>query len=145
MAKEKTQVVSNNPGMVMLMTFLTMFVINAIVIYFANMFFPDQVVLGTMSISHLWSVFLSAGTLAVILTFAMPFYTVWEQHVKRASTPTEWMVGYLVLNAVSLWLITRVAEIFGLGVASWMVIVVLAAILDVVQGMVMMAMTKAQT
>ena len=142
MPKEKAQVSTDNPGIMMVKTFVAMILVNGLVIYLANMFFPEQVVLGTMSISHLWAVLLSAGTLAVINTFTMPFFTIWEQQVKRVLTPMEWMGGYLVINFVGLWLITRVAEIFGLGVASWLVILVLAVVLDFLQGLVMMNLEK---
>ncbi len=141
-AKENKILFKNNPGMIFVMIYFILFAVNAVVIYFANMMFPDKVVLSTMSLSSNWSVLLSAGKLALIATFLMPFFTEWEIRRKRVLSPAEWMGGYLLVNAAALWCITRFSEVFGLGVTSWVVVVVLAAVIDFAQGMAMMVFGK---
>jgi flagellar biosynthesis protein FliP len=57
---------------------------------------------------------------------------------KKALSAMDWMVGYLVIDFVAVWVISRFSEQFGLGVAHWWVVLVLALVLDFVQGMGMM-------
>ena len=52
------------------------------------------------------------------------------------------MLLYFIVNALGLWFITRFAEQFGIGASSWKVIVVVALLLDMAQGMAMMALQK---
>lgn len=54
----------------------------------------------------------------------------------------DWMKLYFVVNTLSVYLITRFAEIYGLGVSSWIVVLVLAALMDIVQGVSMMQLGK---
>jgi hypothetical protein len=119
----------------------TLYLVNFLGIYFANLWFPAQVVLGTVTISLLWALILSAGTTALLGTLAMPFFQVWEQKRQKELSPLEWMVGYLVVNCVSIWLITRKSELFGMGVSSWIVVIALGIVLNILQAI---AMTKLQ-
>jgi len=57
---------------------------------------------------------------------------------KIKMTSTHWLVLYWVVNAGSLWLMGRFAELVGLGLNSWMVAVSLGFIIDLVQGGLMM-------
>lgn len=127
----------------MVKTYVMMLVVNSIVLYLANMFFPQNVVLGTRALSPWWAVFLSMGTLALVDTFAVPFARVVENLKGRMLTSQEWMTKYFLLNFLGVWLISRFSEQFGLGVSAWYVVVILALVLDFVQGMVMMQMKKA--
>jgi hypothetical protein len=148
MAKAKTSVVatqSMNPGIWMVMTFFIVFVINMVVIHFANGMYPMNVVLGTMSIPPLWAVILNSAVIALTTTFAMPFINEAEKYIGRLWSPPELMGIYLVINFVTLWLLGRVAEIFGLGVSSWLVVLALSVVLDIVQGAVMMIIEKMRT
>lgn len=140
MTKNNTMVETENSGMFQVYSFAILFVVNALVIYFANLWFPLHVVLGTATISLLWALVLSAGSLALIGILSMPFFHEWEIRRGRILTSMEWMLGYFVLNFVGIWLITRASEIFGLGVTSWVVVLILAFILDVVQGFGMMSL-----
>jgi hypothetical protein len=145
MAKQKVAeraVEKSNPNMMMVISYVTVTVVSAVVIYLANMLFPDHIVLGTMSISMMWAVMLSAGKLGLITTLAMPFFTEFEIQRKKILSPMEFLIGFFVVNFAGLWFITRFAEIFGLGVSSWMVLIALAAVVDFAQGMAMMVVPK---
>ncbi len=142
MAKKENQSVSSNPGMVLVATYIVLFAVSALVIYLANMFFPQQVVLGTASMSSAWAILHSMGTLALINAFAIPFNREFEKLKGRMLTPKEWMIKYFVLNFVGIWVITRFSDQFGLGVSAWYVIVALAVVLDMIQGVVMMQIEK---
>ena len=133
-----TQVELQNPGMTQVTSFAVLFIINTIVLYFANSWYPMNVVLGTFSISPMWSLLLSAGSLAIVNTLSIPFFHEWELRRNRPLTSAEWMAGYLVINFVTIWLITRASEVFGMGVTSWGVVLSLAVVLDIIQGIGMM-------
>ena len=46
MAQKVSTSFFNNPGLVLVMTYVVLFAINAAVLYLGNMFFPRQIVLG---------------------------------------------------------------------------------------------------
>jgi hypothetical protein len=83
------------------------------------------------------ALFYSMGALAVVDALALPFMYKLEEWKGRAMTSMEWMFQYFVLNFIVIYLLTRWSEVFGLGVSSWLVVVVFAAILDVAQGFAM--------
>lgn len=138
MAKQLIQQQPQNHGMVMFSSYVSVFLISALVIAIANVWFPQNVVLGTMSLSRVWAIMLSAAAIALITTFTMPFITQWEIQRNKLATAAEMFSIYLAINFAAVWLITRVAEVFGMGVTSWFVVLVLAIALDLVQGMTMM-------
>jgi hypothetical protein len=75
----------------------------------------------------------------------MPFFTEWEHRRGKVLSSAEWSVSYFFVNFIGLWIITRFAEVFGLGVTSWMVVAGLALALDIAQGIVMMKLEKWRT
>lgn len=146
MAKEtKTIQPTQSTGTILVLTYFALFAVNAVVLYVANMFFPKQIVLGTMSMDTTWAIVHSMAALALIGTFALPFIRQYENSRKKMLSSMEWMVYYLILNVVGVWVITRFSDQFGLGVSGWYVVVGLAVVLDIVQGAVMMGLQKMRT
>lgn len=137
LSKEKVQA---QHGVMMILTLITLFIVNNIVLHIANMIFPDHIVLGTASVSHWWAMYHSMFKLSVICTMVMPLVTMYEWKNKVVFTPKQWMGTYLVVNFVALWVISRFADNLGLGFSSWFVILLFAGVLDMVQGMAMMAL-----
>ena len=137
LSKEKVQA---HHGLMMIYSFITLFVVNNLVLHIANMFFPSQIVLGTASISHWWAMYHSMFKLTVICTFIMPLVSFYEWKNKLTFTSKQWMLTYLVVNFVALWCISRFADNLGLGVSSWFVILLFAGVIDMAQGMAMMAL-----
>ncbi|MEO8581414.1 MAG: hypothetical protein ABI425_02410 [Patescibacteria group bacterium] len=129
-------------GMTLVISTLVLFVTNVAVLFIAQSLFPKAIVLGTHALSYWWAVGMSMSKLAVIGAIVMPFVSKYEAARQRIFSPIEWSVLYLVVNVATLWVISRFSEQFGLGVSSWMVIVGLAVVLDVAQGMVMMVYGK---
>jgi len=119
--------------MILIITYFVFFVVNSLVICLANSISPDQVVLGTLHITKTWAIIHSMGTLALVNLFAVPAKTV---------TNKEWMIRYSLINLLSIWIITRFADELGLGVASWPIILILALILSLVQGIAMTQLKK---
>lgn len=140
MPKNELKVSKKNPGMIFVITYVVLFLVNMVVIHFANTWFPQQVVLGTMSLSVMWALMLSAGKIALIDTLVLPFLTQIEIMRNKIMSPIEMMIAYAIINIVAIWGTTRFAEVFGLGVSSIVVVVVLALVLDFVQGVAMVAL-----
>jgi hypothetical protein len=132
----------HNPGMMLVLTYFALLATNIMVLYLAQMWFPQYIVLGTLSLTAMWALCMSMAKLALINTFAIPFFTEWEHRRGKLLSSMDWMAGYFLVNFLGLWLITRYPVQYGLGVTSWMVIAVLALVLDLVQGMVMMKLEK---
>ncbi len=128
--------------MTLVITYGVLLAVNAVVLYLANMFYPKQVVLGTHSLSLVWAILLSMGTLALINTFAIPFAHMIENRRGRMLSSKEWMIKYFFLDFFGLWVISHFSQQFGLGISMWYVSAVLAIVLDVVQGIAMMALQK---
>lgn len=131
-----------NTGIILVITYFVLLVVNILTVYLAHIIFPDQVVLGTEFISLPWALLHSMGLLSLIGTFAIPFFHEKERIMGRMLNSKEWMIGYFVLNFISIWVIARFAEQLGLGIRSWLVALVLALILDFVQGISMMKLEK---
>jgi hypothetical protein len=137
LSKEKVQA---QHGLMMILTLITLFVVNSLVLYVANMLFPSAVVLGTESVPYGWAIYHSMFKLSVICTMVMPLVTMYEWKNKTIFTPKQWMMTYFVINFGALWVISRFAENIGLGFSSWFVIVLFAGVLDMAQGAAMMAL-----
>ena len=137
LSKEKVQA---QHGLMVIYSFIVLFIVNNLVLHIANMIFPDAIVLGTASISHWWAMYHSMFKLTVIASFVMLLVTFYEWKNKVVFTPKQWMATYLVVNFAALWCISRFADNLGLGFSSWFVILLFAGVLDMAQGMAMMAL-----
>lgn len=142
MASKKT--FQEETGIILTATYFVLFVINAVIIYLANFFFPQFAVLGTITIPLYWAIIHSAGVLALLGTMAIPVVHEYENWREKMLTTNEWMISYFILNFVGIWLIARFPEQFGFGISIWLVAFVLAIILDFVQGIAMTSLQKLQ-
>ncbi len=139
---EKPTFSSSNDGLILVVSYFVLFVVNSAAVALANLLFPQMVVLGTQSLSPLWALALSMGVLALMNTFALPLVRVFENKRKRMLNTNEWMILYFLLNFGGVWLVSRAAEQLGMGITSWIVALVLAVALDLMQGIVMMKLEK---
>lgn len=126
----------------MVISFVLMLIVNSILLFLINKLFPQAVVLGTHHITWPWAILHSMITLALILTAAIPAFHEVESRRGKELSPADWMLGYLVINFASLWTISRFSENIGLGMSSWFVVLLVAAVFDWAQGMVMMGLQK---
>ena len=140
MAKPKTD--SESTGLILVYSFITLFLTNALVLYFANLLFPKEIVLGTLYLSKGWAIYHSTLIMTVIGTLLIPIDHFHEAKRNKMYTPKEWMIAYFLVNFVSLWLISRLADNLGLGISAWWVALILAAAYDWIQGLAMMALTR---
>ncbi len=137
LSKEKVQA---QHGLMMIYSFLTLFIVDFIILHLGNMLFPASIVLGTASISHWWAMCHSILRLTLIGTAVIPLVSYFEWKNKKTFTPKQWMITYLVVNFTALWYISRFADNLGLGFSSWLVILLFAGVLDIFQGLAMMAL-----
>lgn len=142
MAKNKDTSLWQNSGIVMVISFLVLWLVNAVVIYLINAVWGEALVLGTLHLGKTAALLMSSGALALINTFTIPFVNEYESRRGRPMTSSDWMVAYFVINFVGVWLVSRMAVQLGLGISAWWVAAVVAVVLDVVQGIVMMQMEK---
>ncbi|MBP9819800.1 hypothetical protein KBC79_03600 [Candidatus Woesebacteria bacterium] len=144
MANQSYPIPKSNPNAHMSIMFFLVWIVNMLVIFLANQLFPNNIVLGTMSLSPFVALVLSTGVLAWATTVTMPIFTEIEIRKQMVLTPQHWLIGYLLLNFISLWVVARFADSLGLGISSWFVVLALAAVLDFVQGMTIMAYGQAR-
>jgi len=80
--------------------------------------------------------------LSLIGTLAVPLFEWKQKMLGRVLATKEWMVGYLAINFVGVWVITRFSEQFGLGISAWWVGLLLAVAFGFVQSKGMMVFKK---
>ena len=130
MATKKAQIT----GLIMVKCFIILFFCNSLIIYLASLIFPQAVVLGTANITVGWALIHCGISLALINTFALPFFGDFTHSGEKTLTPKQWLAAYFVVDFVGLWVISRFAEQLGMGLSSWFVALILAIILAFAQG-----------
>lgn len=128
--------------MMLFWSFFTLYVVNALVLWIANMLFPQSVVLGTHSLSPMWAIVLSMSALALVGTLTIPLVHLYERSSGAMFSAAQWMILYFFENIAAFWLITRYSEQFGVGIVAWYWAVILALVWDVAQGVAMMSLEK---
>jgi len=118
--------------------FVAFLIGHSLVIYLANRFFPMTVVLGNHVLSPTMAVLSSMVVFTLIAVGAIPVIEHLAESQRRRLSSFDWMTMFTFINAGGLWLVTRFAEQLGLGVSSWLAVVILALVMDVVQGLLVM-------
>lgn len=132
----------NSTGLILPLSFFVLLAVNYLVLSLANILFPEQIVLGTASLTRTWSLLLSASTLTILNTFMIPVVHYHEQIRGSMYSNKEWLLSYFLINFVGLWLIARLADNLGLGLSTWWVALLLATALDWLQALGMLALAK---
>jgi hypothetical protein len=120
--------------------FLVFLAIHMVVIYFANKWYPESVVLGNHFFSPMTGLLYAMIPFTLLTVAAVPIVEHLTDTTKWKMTDWHWPVLYLVVNASGLWFLARFAEWLGMGLSSWMVVVVLAVIMDILQGFAWMTL-----
>lgn len=113
--------------------FIGIALVNAIVLYAGYMLFPDFIVLGNSSLSPFLATLLTAMLLSSIMTQPEPILKALKLKFKN-----EIQLGlvYLVANIIGLWVLARLASFIGFGVSSFVVVVILGFVLNLIQYLV---------
>ncbi len=107
---------------------------SAVTTLLANLFFPKAVVLGNHELSPFVASFYAMAIVSLIAVGIMPVAEYFAKENKFKLTSTHWLVLYWVVNATSLWLMGRFAQLVGLGLSSWMTAILLGLVIDLIQG-----------
>lgn len=133
---------NTNTGIVLVITYFILLLVNSLIVYTASLVFPQNVELGTHELTPIFAVLLSMGILSLIGTFAIPFVRIYENMRGKMFNNMEWTVLYFVLNAAGIWVIARFAFQLGFGISSFVVAITLGFVLDFFQGVAMMKVEK---
>lgn len=124
------------PVSVLLTLFVSYFLAQSVIVYLGSLFFPNLIVLGTDSISPFMALMYSMFVQALVVIGALPVIETVAKMVSVKMTDMYWMVLYFIINILVLWMVARFAEVLGLGIASWMVVVAVAFVLNAAQGFI---------
>jgi hypothetical protein len=119
----------------LMITFVVWMLGHSAVLFLANRFFPEAVVLGTHQFSIFQSIFYSMMVFTLITVGSIPIIEYVAVLQNRVLKTMDWMVSFFFINALGIWLVARFAEQLGLGISSWVVAAILALVFDVVQGL----------
>ncbi len=110
--------------------FLGIGLVNAIVLYLASMFFPAFVVLGNSSLSPVVATVITGFLLSGVMALPEPV-----MKAVGLKTKNELLLAlvYLIFNVVGLWVFARLANNIGFGVTSFVVVIALGFVLNLVQ------------
>ena len=113
-----------------LVLWLSIALVNVIVLYVAALFYPAAVVLGNANLSNWLAAILTALILTTVLYAVKPVLKTVNLKVKGDLSVN---ITYLVTNMVGLWVLGRLANYVGFGVSSFVVVIVLGITLSIVQ------------
>src|SRR3989338_8207278 len=90
-------------------------IFNGLILYLTGTMFPNEVVLGNATVSMLAAIVLAA--LVFTLTVSLLPIVLTQLNVAKLSTNSRYIV-YALVNILVVWLLSRMALIFGFGIAS---------------------------
>lgn len=145
MAKKSAtmRAVQAGTGINLVFSFVFILAVNYVILFLAHWLFPKAVVFGTYTLTPAWSLLMASEKIALVSAFFIPYVAYQEWKRGKDYSPKEWMTTYFVVNAVTVWVISRFATYLGFGISSFWVAILLGAVLDWGQGMAMMAYSRA--
>lgn len=129
-------------GIMLPITYIILFAVNSLILYFANLLFPNQIVLGNQSVTYGWSFIHSMGTLAMLNLFLIPLVKEYENKTGKIINSLCWMKTYFISNFIGLWILGRFANELGMGLSSWTIALFLAFALSIAQKITMILVGK---
>ncbi|HEX7018054.1 MAG TPA: hypothetical protein VF209_04075 [Patescibacteria group bacterium] len=118
------------------------FLAHSAIIYLANMWFPNSVVLGTNVISPMMGILYSMVVFTLLTVGSIPVIELVSTQMRIKMMSLHWFGTFAVINTVGLWIVARFAEQLGMGLSSWMVAVALAVVMDIAQGMLVQVASR---
>lgn len=109
---------------------MVFWVINALLLYFANMLYPMYFVLGNAYFGVLSAALVASLVWTLLVWNAMPLSKWLKIKEKEA---LKMAAFYLVVNFIALWVIARFSLMFGFGVASFKWVGALAFMANILQ------------
>lgn len=109
-------------------------VAHSAIIYLANRWFPDAVVLGTNVITPTMAILYSMVVFTLITVGAIPVIEALSTQLRWRLSNLHWFALFALVDVVGIWLVARFAEQLGMGISSWTVALTLGLVMDVTQG-----------
>ena len=103
-------------------------VINGVIIYLGGLLYPETIVLGNATVSVFAAVVLAALVITLVISL-LPIILTQLNVVKL--TPTKKYLIYAFVNILVVWLMSRMALIFGFGLASKFTAITLGLVLTI--------------
>ena len=129
----KKKLVNKYTGIMLVINFFIIFAVNSLVLYFANLLFPTQIVLGNQSVTYGWSFIHNMATLAILNIFLIPLIREYENKIGKMIESICWIKTYFIANFIGLWILGRFANELGMGLSSWTIALFLALALSIAQ------------
>lgn len=105
-------------------------IVNAVVLYAGSIFFPTDIVLGNSILSPILAALVTGVLLSAIMGLPEPIIKALNVKIKNEM---HLALVYLVFNILGLWILARLANYSGFGVSSYIVVIVLGLILNMLQ------------
>lgn len=118
----------------LVMTAVLWLVAHSAVIFLANRWFPQVVVLGTNVITPTMGLVYSMVVFTLITVGAIPVIEAVSAQMRMRLSNLHWFALFLVIDTAAIWLVARFAEQLGLGISWWGVAVVIGLLMDLIQG-----------
>lgn len=112
------------------MLFIGIALVNAIVLYVGSMLFPTDIVVGNSTWSPLFAALVTGVILSGVMALPEPILKSLKLKIKNEM---YWALLYLVFNILGLWVLARLANYSGFGVSSYIVVIVLGLIMNMLQ------------
>jgi|GEM_PF-1423636 len=116
-------------------------IVNAVVLYAANILAPNQIVLGNHLVSPSVGVVMVSVVLSFVIVGSLPLLESVVDLFKLKLKDSHMILFYFVVNTLAVWLLSRFAEMLGFGISSWVVAICLGFVLNLVQGVVIKSLT----
>ncbi|OGG03559.1 hypothetical protein A2W14_03175 [Candidatus Gottesmanbacteria bacterium RBG_16_37_8] len=104
-------------------------ILNGLVIYVGAFLVPTEIVLGNAYVSVLATVVLTALVVTAVFSILPLIHK--QTGLDKMNDTTKYII-YAVINIMTLWLLSRIATVFGFGLASKFTAISLGLVLTIV-------------
>lgn len=108
--------------------FLVLFVINAAILYEASLLFPKSIVLGNANVSPFAATVLTGLALTLLDHYGLE--EIKKRKIVKLNKNSKFFVTAL-LNIVVIWILSRLALVFGFGISYWAVALLMGIVLAI--------------
>lgn len=110
--------------------YLIFSLISGLIIYLGGLIYADNIVLGNATTSTFAAVVLTALVITLVISVMPQVFAIFN--LKKLTIVQKYLV-YALVNTVVIWLLSRLALQFGLGLSSKFTAVTIGAVLTIAQ------------
>ena len=97
--------------------FVVVWFVNSLAFYLANLFYPQNMVLGNANFSALTAAFVSGFLLTLLLRIAKPFIV--KFGVTKMQGRFAMFFFYFLANSFAIWILAKMAPVSGFGISKF--------------------------